>query len=74
MILNVIFKNESDFEEAKDWFDCMDGSQFYADEVNSEFRSIGFKIDDQFDADITEHLISQEINSLKISDYRFEIE
>lgn len=70
-VLSVIFRNDFDFEVAKDFFES-EKSSFQPFYYNDEFRSIDFQVKGQQDADTTEAALSDELNNASITRYRFE--
>ena len=69
-ILSLVFKNESDFEKAKIFFD--EKSAFNPDDINDEFRTFDFNVDDQQEADNLEKLILKELEDNSMGRCYFE--
>lgn len=72
MLLYVSFPNKTDYEKAKDFF--ANESGFSAQNEIDEFKSIGFVVSSQEDADSTEIEITKELNKAGFDNYRFELE
>lgn len=72
MLLYVSFPNKTDYEKAKDFF--ANESGFSAQNEIDEFKSIGFVVSSQEDADFTEIEITKELNKAGFDNYRFELE
>lgn len=71
--LDIKFKNEYSFENAKIHFDEV--SIYSPCNINDEFRSFSFEVTDQDDADNLESYIDSELNKCAYTqDYYFEFE
>jgi len=57
--LALTFKDSNEFEKAKEHFES--NSDFYPYEINDEFRTFHFEVQDQVDADSTEFYLNQEL-------------
>ncbi len=57
--LALTFKDENEFERAKEHFE--NDSDFYPFDINDEFRTFSFQVQDQADADSTEFYLTQEL-------------
>ena len=57
--LSLTFKDENEFERAKEHFE--NDSDFYPFDINDEFRTFSFQVQDQADADSTEFYLTQEL-------------
>jgi hypothetical protein len=57
--LALTFKDSNEFERAKEHFEST--SDFYPYEINDEFRTFHFEVQDQDDADSTEYYLTQEL-------------
>lgn len=66
--LVVKFSDSDEFENAKKFFN--DESSFYADNINNEFMTFDFAVEDQSDMDVTEKEINNELKN-KFKSYTF---
>jgi hypothetical protein len=75
MELFVKFNTDTDFEKAKAWFDYSNESSTIVGEYeNEEFRSIGFSVSHEQEADNLEMAIREELEETDIKNYYFELE
>ena len=73
--LFIKFKNEAEFAGAKEWFQSSGGSDYCADEVNKEFRSLGFECLHQAEVDELEKALDEEmLKNTSFENYYFESE
>jgi hypothetical protein len=71
--LALTFKDPNEFERAKEHFEST--SDFYASDINDEFRTFHFEVQDQADADSTEYYLTQELEGeTDLQGYYFSIE
>lgn len=71
--LALTFRDKNEFERAKKHFES--NSDFYPEDVNDEFRSFQFKVEDQADADSTEYYLTQELEgTTDLQGYYFSME
>jgi hypothetical protein len=71
--LALTFKDPNEFERAKEHFEST--SDFYASDINDEFRTFYFEVQDQADADSTEYYLTQELEGeTDLQGYYFSIE
>jgi hypothetical protein len=71
--LALTFRSKDEFERAKEHFES--NSNFYPEDVNDEFRSFQFKVEDQADADSTEYYLTQELEGeTDLQGYYFSME
>jgi hypothetical protein len=71
--LTLTFKSKDEFERAKEHFESK--SDFYPENINDEFRSFQFKVEDQADADSTEFYLTQELEgTTDLQGYYFSME
>jgi hypothetical protein len=71
--LALTFKDPNEFERAKEHFEST--SDFYPYEINDEFRTFHFEVQDQADADSTEHYLTQELEGdTDLQGYYFSVE
>ncbi len=71
--LALTFKDSNEFERAKEHFESI--SDFYPSDINDEFRTFHFEVQDQADADSTEHYLTQELEGeTDLQGYYFSIE
>lgn len=70
--LVLIFKDEKQFEKAKEHFE--NNSGFYPNDINEEFRAFYFSVQDQDDADSTEYYLEQELQETDLTNYYFSSE
>jgi hypothetical protein len=70
--LNVVFKSKESFELAKNHF--LNVSVFYPELQNEEFKTLGFSVKSQEDADNLEKELVEEFNKIDLDDYYFEQE
>jgi len=71
--LALTFKDPNEFERAKEHFEST--SDFYPYEINDEFRTFHFEVQDQADADSTEYYLTQELEGeTDLQGYYFSIE
>jgi predicted ABC-type ATPase len=68
--LNVVFSRQDVFEKAKDFYE--NESAFYPTDVNDEFRTFVFDIENG-EADVTEYYMEQELQDTDLDGYYFEI-
>ena len=68
--LNVVFSRQDVFQKAKDFYE--NESAFYPSDVNDEFRTFVFDIENGEDA-ITEYYLDQELQGTDLDGYYFEI-
>jgi predicted ABC-type ATPase len=68
--LNIVFSRQDVFEKAKDFYE--NESAFYPSDVNDEFRTFVFDIENG-EADVTEYYIDQELQDTDLDGYYFEI-
>lgn len=73
MMLNVIFHSVSDFDAAIDFFES-DISTFTVESINEEFKTLGFVVSSEDDADWTEQLLVDELGLLGLGSFHFELE
>ena len=66
--LVVKFSDSDEFENAKKFFN--DESSFYTDNINNEFMTFDFDVEDQSDMDVTEKEINKELKN-KFKSYTF---
>lgn len=66
------FKDKENFEKAKIHFE--DESGFYPEEINNEFKSFSFIVQDSRDADSTEYYLNNELLETDLEGYYFESE
>jgi hypothetical protein len=71
--LSLTFKDENEFERAKEHFE--NDSDFYPFDINDEFRTFSFQVQDQADADSTEFYLTQELEgNTDLQGYFFSID
>jgi hypothetical protein len=71
--LALTFRDRDEFERAKKHFES--NSDFYPEDINDEFRSFQFKVEDQADADSTEYYLTQELEgTTDLQGYYFSME
>ena len=68
--LNVVFSRQDVFEKAKDFYE--NESAFYPSDVNDEFKTFVFDIENG-EADATEFYLDQELQETDLDGYYFEI-
>jgi len=68
--LNIVFSRQDMFEKAKDFYE--NESAFYPSDVNDEFRTFVFDIENG-EADVTEYYMEQELQDTDLDGYYFEI-
>ena len=68
--LNVVFSRKDVFEKAKDFYE--NESAFYPADVNDEFRTFVFDIENG-EADVTEYYLNEELQGTELDGYYFEI-
>lgn len=69
--LAIVFTSEISFNNAIKHFDEV--SNFSPNEINEEFKTISFEVSDEYDADITEINIENELNKTAyIQNYYYE--
>lgn len=68
--LNVVFSRKDVFEKAKDFYE--NESAFYPADVNDEFRTFVFDIENG-EADVTEYYLNEELEGTELDGYYFEI-
>jgi len=68
--LNIVFSRQDVFEKAKDFYE--NESAFYPSDVNDEFRTFVFDIENG-EADVTEYYMEQELQDTDLDGYYFEI-
>lgn len=74
MELLVKFTNNADFEKAQSWFSYESESAFVAETENEEFKSLGFTVVSEEDANNLELAIKEELQETNIANYFFELE
>jgi len=57
--LALTFRNKDEFERAKEHFEI--NSEFYPFDINDEFKTFFFQVEDQSEADVTEFYLTQEL-------------
>ena len=71
--LALTFRSKDEFERAKEHF--ASSSDFYPFDINDEFKTFFFKVEDQADADSTEFYLTQELEGeTDLSTYYFSME
>jgi hypothetical protein len=71
--LALTFKDPNEFERAKEHFESI--SDFYPSDINDEFRTFHFEVQDQADADSTEYYLTQELEGeTDLQGYYFSVE
>ena len=71
--LALTFKDLNEFERAKEHFEST--SDFYPNDINDEFRTFHFEVQDQADADSTEYYLTQELEGeTDLQGYYFSVE
>jgi hypothetical protein len=71
--LALTFKDSNEFEKAKEHFES--NSDFYPYEINDEFKTFYFQVQDQDDADSTEFYLNQELEGeTNLQNFYFSIE
>ncbi len=71
--LSLTFKDKNEFERAKEHFE--NDSDFYPFDINDEFRTFSFQVQDQADADSTEFYLTQELEgNTDLQGYFFSID
>ena len=68
--LNLVFSRRDVFEKAKDFYE--NESSFYPAQVNDEFRTFVFDIENN-EADVTEYYLDQELQETDLDGYYFEL-
>jgi hypothetical protein len=72
-LLNVKFKSLVEFMRAQQFLNLI--SDFTHHEANQEFKTLGFLVDSQEDADQLEHYLTEEIQGkTTLTGYSFEYE
>ena len=57
--LALTFRNKDEFERAKEHFEI--NSEFHPFDINDEFKTFFFQVEDQSEADVTEFYLTQEL-------------
>jgi len=71
--LALTFRSKDEFKRAKEHF--ASSSDFYPFDINDEFKTFFFKVEDQADADSTEFYLTQELEGeTDLSNYYFSME
>jgi len=71
--LALTFKDSNEFKRAKEHFES--GSSFSPFDINNEFKTFFFEVEDQADADSTEFYLTQELEGeTDLSNYFFSME
>jgi hypothetical protein len=72
-VLALTFRSKDEFERAKEHFEI--NSEFYPFDINDEFKTFFFQVEDQSEADVTEFYLTQELEGeTNLKGYFFSME
>lgn len=72
-VLALTFRSEDEFERAKEHFEI--NSDFHPFDINDEFKTFFFQVEDQSEADVTEFYLTQELEGeTNLKGYFFSME